>query len=192
MSHRPLTSGEIALAKTVFGDSIDYARVRLHDKRILPPGLQRRHQAVAKGDNVSFPRSAYAADFSFETNAFKQSVFIHELVHVWQHQNRVLSTPREALKETLRHKFNYAKAYPYRLGAHADLTGYGFEQQAAMIQDYFLLTRHGETRSFKNRRIDAPGPELKQKYEIVLAKFLGNPAYARDSMDSRKKRGPSP
>jgi hypothetical protein len=188
MSKRPLTPGEIDLARTVFGGSIDYARVRLHDKRILPFGLQKKHQAVAKGDNISFPRSAYAPDFSAEKDAVKQSVFIHELVHVWQHQNHVLSTPREALKETLKHKFNYSKAYPYRLDAHADLTGYGFEQQAAMIQDYFLLTR-GESKSFKGRRLDAPGPELKQQYEYVLARFLKDPAYARDT---RKRRGPSP
>lgn len=172
---RLLTSGEIALAKTVFGDSIDYARVRLHDRRILPPGFQKRHQAVAKGDHISFPRSAYADDFSVEKDAFKQSVFIHELVHVWQHQNRILSTPQEAAKALLRHKFNYQKAYPYRLDAAPDLLHYGFEQQAAMIQDYFLLTRHNEPRSYKGRRIDAVAPGLREKYEAVLAGFLNNP-----------------
>jgi hypothetical protein len=187
MSRRPLTAGEIALAKTVFGDSIDYAAVRLHDRRILPPIIQHRHQAVAKGNDISFPRSAYAADFSKETDALKQSVFIHELTHVWQHQNGVVSTPRAALKETLKHKFNYLKCYLHSISAEKDLTDYGFEQQAAIVQDYFLLSRHGISASYKNRRgDDAADPELKGRYEKVLARFLENPAYARRPKKARR------
>ena len=190
MAKRPLTAGEIALAKTVFGGSIDYAAVRLHDRRVLPPGIQHKHQAVAKGNDISFPRTAYSDDFSTETNASKQSVFIHELVHVWQHQNNVVSTFREAVKETLKHKFNYGKCYLYKLDAHLDLVQYGFEQQAAMIQDYFLLSRHNETKSFKNRRIDAAQPGLQQKYEAVLKKFLRDPLYAKGARDTRRNRNP--
>ncbi|TAL38095.1 MAG: DUF4157 domain-containing protein [Alphaproteobacteria bacterium] len=188
MSKRPLTPGEIALAKTVFGDSVDYARVRLHDKRILPPGIQHKHQAVAKGSDISFPRDAYAADFSAETNPQKQSVFIHELVHVWQHQNRVLSTPREALKETLKHKFNYSKSYLHRLSPDKDLTRYGFEQQAAIIQDFFLFSRHGIAKSYKGRRLTGESDkDLKQQYEKVLAKFLKDPSYARGLRDQPRR-----
>lgn len=195
MRHRRLTEGEIALAKTVFGDAVDYGRVRLYPRRILPPGLQHRHQAVAVGDRISFPRSAYSADFSKEPDAQKQSVFIHELVHVWQHQNRVLSTPREALRETLKHKFNYARSYPYRLDPARDLTSYGFEQQAAMIQDYFLLTHHGAAASFKNRRIDSgTAQDMLPKYEAVLKNFLQNPRYAArpKSTAAKKPKPPAP
>jgi hypothetical protein len=180
MSKRPLTEGEIALAKTVFGDSIDYAAVRLHDKRILPPLIQKKHQAVAKGNDISFPRDAYAPDFSKETDALKQSVFIHELTHVWQHQNKVVSTPREAVKETLKHKFNYSKCYLYKLDAHADLISYGFEQQAAIVQDYFLLSKHGVALSYKGRRRASENDAtLRAQYEKVLAHFLKDPSYAR-------------
>jgi len=180
MAKRPLTAGEIALAKTVFGDSIDYAAVRLHNRRLLPFGLQEKHQAIAYRSHTSFPRSAYSDDFAKETDPIKQSVFIHELVHVWQHQNRVLSTPKEAVRETLKHKFNYQKSYHYTLSHNRDLTSYGFEQQAAMVQDYFLLTRHGVTASFKHRR--RPGHDLQtlqKDYEAVLKNFLQDPAYAR-------------
>ena len=190
MAKRPLTAGEIALAKTVFGGSIDYASVRLHDRRVLPPGLQDKHQAVAKYNDISFPRSAYSDDFGAEKDAFKQSVFIHELVHVWQHQNRVVSTLREAVKETLKHKFNYGKCYLYKLDANKDLVRYGFEQQAAMIQDYFLLTHHNEAKSYKNRRIDAAQPGLKPKYEAVLKNFLADPRYAKNTMGRHKNRTP--
>ncbi|MDE1152429.1 MAG: hypothetical protein PW788_07825 [Micavibrio sp.] len=183
MSKRPLTAGEIALARAVFGDSVDYAAVRLHNRRILPPLMQHKHQAVANGNNISFPRSSYSEDFATEHDALKQSVFIHEMTHVWQHQNKVVSTPKEALKETLRHKFNYSKAYPYQLGGGRDLIDYGFEQQAALVQDYFLLTRHNTAASFKHRRQDTRTPQdltaLKRDYETVLARFLKNPAYAR-------------
>ncbi|HYD19013.1 MAG TPA: hypothetical protein VEF76_11090 [Patescibacteria group bacterium] len=177
MAKRRLTAGETALAKTVFGDSVDYARVWLHDRRILPFGFQRREQAVAKANHISFPRSAYAEDFSKETDAQKQSVFIHEMTHVWQHQNKVVHTPLAAFKETLRHKFNYQKCYLHRLDPAKDLLGYGFEQQAAIVQDYFLLTRHSVTASFKNRRLECP-EDLLAKYERVLNQFLKDPGYA--------------
>ncbi|MBI1216105.1 MAG: hypothetical protein GC185_09845 [Alphaproteobacteria bacterium] len=192
MSHRPLTAGEIALAKTVFGDSVDYTAVRLHNKRIMPRGLQGSAQPVAVGNNISFPRTAYSEDFSREPVATKQADFIHELTHVWQHQNKVLSTPREAIKETLRHRFNYQAAYPYKLEDGKDLTEYGFEQQAAMVEDYFLLTRHDTTASYKNRRITQGDAEtLRKKHEAVLKNFLENPAYARGLMNRKnKKSGP--
>lgn len=180
MAKRRLTAGEIALAQTLFGDSIDYDAVRLHNRRLLPFGIQEKHQAMAYRSHTSFPRNAYSDDFSKETDAQKQSVFIHELVHVWQHQNRVLSTPREAARETLKHKFHYQQSYHYTLARNSDLTTYGFEQQAAIVQDYFLLTRHGIAQSFKNRR--RPGHNLQtlqENYEAVLKNFLQNPAYAR-------------
>jgi len=193
MAKRRLTAGEIALAKTVFGDSINYDAVRLHNRRLLPFGIQEKHQAMAYRSHTSFPRSAYSSDFSKETDPVKQSVFIHELVHVWQHQNRVLSTPKEAMRETLKHKFNYQKSYHYTLSRQRDLTTYGFEQQAAIVQDYFLLSRHGVDTSFKNRR--RPGHNrqtLRADYEAVLKNFLQNPVYARRTPQpgAGKKRKP--
>lgn len=193
MAKRRLTEGEIALAKSVFGDSVDYGAVWLHDKRILPPGLQHRHQAVANGNHVSFPRTAYSPDFGTETDAKKQSVFIHEMTHVWQHQNKVCNTAWEAAKETLKHKFNYSKAYLHRLDPKKDLTSYGFEQQAAIVQDYFLLTRHAQDASYKNRRLDKPH-DLKERYESVLSNFLKNPKYPcnfKAKKPASKKSGPN-
>ncbi|MCW2756144.1 MAG: hypothetical protein JWQ32_3555 [Marmoricola sp.] len=191
MSKRLLTAGEIALARTMFGDSIDYAAVRLYNRRILPPLIQHKHQAVAHADNISFPRSAYSDDFSRETDAKKQSVFIHELTHVWQHQNGIVSTTKEAIRETLRHKFNYAKCYLYDLNAGKDLTAYNFEQQAAIVQDYFPLTHHGTTQSFKNRRLtQGDAASLKKAYDAVLGNFLKNPGYAQKTC--RKPAPPKP
>lgn len=188
MGKRRLTLGEVALAKTVFGDSIDYDAVRLHNRRLLPLGIQQKHQAMAYRSHTSFPRSAYSDDFSKETDAAKQSVFIHELVHVWQHQNRVLSTPKEAVKETLKHKFNYQQSYHYTLSKNRDLTTYGFEQQAAIVQDYFLLTRHGVQESYKRRRRDGASTQnLQGQYEAVLAKFLKDPTYARRPLRTQRK-----
>ena len=193
MAKRRLTAGEIALARTVFGDSIDYDAVRLHNKRLLPFGIQERHQAMAYRSHTSFPRNAYSDDFSKETDPNKQSVFIHELVHVWQHQNRVLSTPKEAARETLKHKFNYQKSYHYTLMPKRDLTAYGFEQQAAIVQDYFLLSRHGIEQSFKNRRRPGHNPQtLQQNYEAVLKNFLNNPAYARRQPRHERNRNRKP
>ena len=61
---RPLTTGEIALARTVFGDAIDYARVRVrHYKWIF---FQPRRIVMAPMGDLHFhPKgSVYCDDFS--------------------------------------------------------------------------------------------------------------------------------
>lgn len=183
---RRLTPGEVDLAKTVFGDSIDYSAVRVHDHRLMPPGLQEKTCAMALGNELSFPGDTHNADFSQESDIRKQSVFIHEMTHVWQHQNKVVSLPVAWAKEMLRHKFDYAKSYPYALDAAKDLTDYRFEQQAAIVQDYFLLKRYGLILSYKERRQTRADKNL---YESVLARFLKNPAYARRGKN--KENGPA-
>ena len=171
---RQLTSGEIELAKSIFQDNIDYERVKLYRRRIWPNFAQDADRAVAYNNKTSFPGKAYSDDFSKEDNAVKKSVFIHELHHVWQHQNHALSIAKSYFKEMLTHQFNYQKAYLYFLDPNKDLLDYGFEQQAAMVQDYYLLKFHGMTSSYKHRRMnDERDPQkLEALYESVLKTFL--------------------
>ena len=84
---RPLTSGEIELARSVFGDAIDYARVRMVRRRWWP--FQPRNVAMAPTGSIHFhPHSdLWSEDFAGE-NLSKQGIFIHELTHVWQSQRR--------------------------------------------------------------------------------------------------------
>ncbi|MEO0643201.1 MAG: vgr related protein [Pseudomonadota bacterium] len=127
---RALTGGEIAIARTVFGDAINYETVRLRRRKWFP--FQPRRVTMAPNGHIHFhPRgSAYCDDFSSESLA-RQGLLIHELTHVWQVQQRgswylVLN----------RHPFC---RYSYSLKPGQPLTAYGIEQQAMIVQHAFLL-----------------------------------------------------
>ncbi|MBX3595642.1 vgr related protein [Sphingomonas sp.] len=127
---RPLTPGEIALARSVFGDAIDYAAARIaHRKWAF---FQPRRVTMAPMGCIHFhPRGdAYRDDFATAPVAL-QAHLIHELTHVWQHQQGVFLPLR-------RHPFS---RYGYALKPGWTLTRYGIEQQAEIVRHVFLLTR---------------------------------------------------
>ncbi|MEE4289500.1 MAG: vgr related protein, partial [Erythrobacter sp.] len=63
---RTLTPGEVDLARTVFGEAIDYAAVRIRRRKWFP--LQPRGVTMAPRGHVHFHPlgSAYCDDFSRE------------------------------------------------------------------------------------------------------------------------------
>lgn len=84
MAERTLTAGEIEMARTIFGNEIDYSRIRIFDHRWwLGPIDGRPH---APDGNIYYPQG-YSPDFSAIKHIGIQQKFIHELAHVWQHQN---------------------------------------------------------------------------------------------------------
>lgn len=178
MTVRRLTTGEITLAKSVFGDSIDYARVRIHDTRVLPTWLQNPHRAMALLNNLSFPGTSASADFSRETPQ-RQALFIHEMTHVWQHQNRVLSTLLSFIGDRLRNPFSQAAAYRHLLMEQKDLTQYRMEPQACIIQDHFLLSRFNISAAHRDARRNGADEKLLPLYDSILENFKADPGYAR-------------
>nr|MBP8025648.1 type IV secretion protein Rhs [Neisseria sp.] len=80
---RPLHAGEIKLARLVFAESIDYARVRIHRGIAFLPDLP---FALAPNGHIYFPRRHCPDDFS-RAPAHYRVWLIHELTHVWQHQH---------------------------------------------------------------------------------------------------------
>lgn len=157
---RHLTTGEIALARQVFGDSIDYAAVKIHNRPYVP--MQPANSGMTP-DGEIYMRDCYKADYSREDVSWR-GLFIHEMAHVWQYQNKIFHPVVAAGLLQLKHKFNYAAAYDFELNKKKDLTDYGMEQQAAIIQQYYVL---------KQSRVNV------RQYEEVLRRFLGNPSYAR-------------
>ncbi len=77
-----------------------------------------------------------------------QGLFIHELVHVWQHQKGVFLPLK-------RHPFC---TYNYSLKPGWPFKRYGIEQQAEIVRHYFLL---------KNGR-KVPGAPNIERYESIL------------------------
>ena len=132
MAGRALTAGEIAIARSVFGDAIDYAQVRLFRRKWWP--FHPRNAAMAPMGNIYFhPQgSAWSEDFSKEPLG-RQGFFIHEMTHVWQTQ-----TKGRFYLPLMRHPFC---RYDYRLKPGQPFGRYGLEQQAEIVRHKFLADR---------------------------------------------------
>ena len=130
--NRALTCGEIELARSVFGDAIDYARVRLVKGKWWP--FHPRNAAMAPMGNIYFhpDGGVWSEDFSSEPLG-RQGFFIHEMTHVWQTQRSGrFYLPR------MRHPFC---RYAYVLKRGKPFARYGLEQQAEIVADVFLASR---------------------------------------------------
>ena len=129
---RSLTAGEVALARSVFGNSIDYGRVRLVRRKWWP--FQPKNSAMAPMGNIYFhpEGSAWSDDFSKE-KLLRQAFFIHEMTHVWQAQAK-----GRFYLPLMRHPFC---RYRYRLNPDKPFNLYGLEQQAEIVAHRFLADR---------------------------------------------------
>lgn len=132
MSSRSLTEAEIGLARSMFADAIDYSRVKIIARKWWP--FQPRQVAMAPDGNLwlSPKGDLFCEDFC-ERPLERQGLFIHEMTHVWQHQQGINLILR-------RHPFC---RYDYALKPGWTLRQYGLEQQAEIVRHAFLL-REGE------------------------------------------------
>lgn len=124
---RQLTEGEIALARSVFGDSL-----KLDGVQLKTAWWVLKHYAVSPNGNIYFHPADWVTDFS-QCALGKQSWLIHELTHVWQLQQG-LKVVRGAIIN---------RRYDYVLEAGKSFFNYGIEQQARMVQDYFVRRHRG-------------------------------------------------
>ena len=125
---RHLTDGEVRLARSVFGDSL-----RLDDIQLKTAWWVLKHYAVSPNGHIYFHPADWIEDFS-QANLSKQSWLIHELTHVWQLQ-KGLKVVRGALID---------RRYDYVLKTNKHFFKYGIEQQARMVQDYFIRRQRGQ------------------------------------------------
>ena len=129
---RALTPGEIELARSVFGDAVDYGRVRMVRRKWWP--FQPKGVVMAPTGNIHFhPASTlWSDDFSREWLSL-QGLFIHEMTHVWQAQTR-----GRFYLPLMRHPFC---RYSYQLVEGRPFGRYGLEQQAEIVRHRFLADR---------------------------------------------------
>lgn len=167
---RVLTENEIAMASLLFGDAIDYSRVRIHGRRYLP--FQPKNCCMTPNGSMYFHRSCFLADYA-RADPGAIHWFMHEMVHVWQHQ---LGYPVR-----LRGAFRIGLAYHYSLREGATLADYNMEAQGDLLADYFVLKFLRRPCAMRQERYR----DSLALYERVLASFLDNPA---DSGNLR--RGP--
>ena len=128
MIDRPLTHKERDLVASVFGRAIDCDPVRIRLKKWWP--FQPRNVVMAPLGHMHFHPDGphYREDFG-EASLESQGLFIHEMVHVWQHQSGIFLPLR-------RHPFC---RYTYALKPGLPFHRYGLEQQAEIVRHWFLI-----------------------------------------------------
>jgi hypothetical protein len=132
MERRSLTPGEIEMARSTFGGSIDYSKVEMVRGKWWP--FQPRNAAMAPNGNIYFHPHAggWSEDFSKE-GLSRQGFFIHEMTHVWQAQKGgTLYLP------LMRHPFC---RYGYVIKPGKPFGRYGLEQQAEIVRHRYLAYR---------------------------------------------------
>lgn len=129
MTSRSLTDGEIALAQTVYKSEIKYEKVMIFNEKWA--FFQPRDRAMAPNGNIYFApgNTEYSFDFS-SADIHAKATFIHELAHVWQHQNGVNVIAKGAINRN----YDYLP-----LTIDSRFENFGIEQQAQIIRDYFYL-----------------------------------------------------
>jgi len=124
---RGLTAGELEAAESMFGQGMDWGRVRIWNKKYpLHFGFQKNDMAISpNGGDIYFGPAAYMDDFSVSPG--NMSFLVHELGHVWQVQNGFgLTFPPRG--------YNYAPVLA-RGGGWAQMTTEG---QAEVVGDLYL------------------------------------------------------
>ncbi len=131
---RPLSRGEIALARSVFGEAVRLDRVRVR-------GGGFGQFAVTVGSSLLLPPHLAQADFS-QAGVEAQALLVHELVHVWQFQTRPLWTLASWAATVLRGGYGAGlPGYRYAVPV-ATFAALNLEQQASVVEHAFLLGRN--------------------------------------------------
>lgn len=147
-SGRRLTANETALVRSVFGDAINLEKVRIHNRKWW--WLQPRAITMAPDGHLWFhPKNNLFCDDFCDRDVALQGLFLHEMVHVWQHQSGIFLPLR-------RHPFC---RYDYSLKPGWTLRQYGLEQQAEIVRHVFLLRNN----------VKVPGAPPLAQYDGVLA-----------------------
>ncbi|MCE0798872.1 type IV secretion protein Rhs [Buttiauxella sp. A2-C1_F] len=166
---RLLTVGEINLASSVYGFSIHYNKVWIHLDSYLPFNLQNPQQAMSPNGEMWFLEAKYQNDFSRSPGPSFKHLFLHEMMHVWQHQRGMWVRTRGLM--------SWAADYTYSLDK-PNLLDYGLEQQASIVSDFWLLKHYGffghsNLYDYRDYNPAEPIKDLIAKYEKVLGKFPG-------------------
>lgn len=130
-----LNEKELTILQSVFGNSIDYSKVKIYSG-----GIWSYKSTRTVGNSIYFQE-----DYEFEKYrdlTYIRSILIHEFVHIWQYQNFGWKYAFGSLFDQLISFIFTGErngAYRYTLEENKKLIDYGFEQQAQIIQDYWLI-----------------------------------------------------
>ncbi len=132
---RALETHERHLAESVFNNSIDYKRIWIDNKAVLGP--KQFKFAYVSFNTINFYES------------MSSSIFIHELVHIWQYQKLGSIYLYEALKaQRSKDKYDYGgvEGLYAAMQKKRRFLDFNFEQQGDIIEDGFRLrAKEGQT-----------------------------------------------
>jgi hypothetical protein len=144
---RPMTGAEIAAARTVFGNKINYSQVRVDEFSFLNTWVFGFWVAFMTWHTVNWPRGS-----SFTTDP---GTFIHELTHVWQMERRgtqyIAQAPYQGgtgggyIYAVSRNPFHAGNG-PFLNNARAQgrtVWDFNLEQQAEICRHYFMRNQAG-------------------------------------------------
>jgi hypothetical protein len=159
---RPLTQAEKNFATQIHGETIDVTRIRVRNgaligkttiKRQKRPRLTCRERIVPEPtsdivtvspaaavlyNDVFFAKDWYEKDFlpnyPEAMSLVHAMLFAHEMVHVWQWQNRE-STNYTPLKSASEH-VRTDDPYLFDINTSTKFLDYGYEQQASIVEEY--------------------------------------------------------
>lgn len=148
------------MASLLFGDAIDYRRVRIHGRRYMP--FQPTNCAMTPNGSMYFHQSCFLPDY---TRGDPPAIhwFIHEMTHVWQFQLGYAVRLRGAVRLGL--------PYSYDLASGKTLADFNMEAQGDLLADYFALKHLSYPMVVRQQRYVGSLP----LYEEVLAGFLDDP-----------------
>ena len=142
---RGLYDWEKELARSVFKDSIQYAKVRIDEYALIGP---RRYRLCYVSVNT--------------INAWgkmENSLLIHELTHVWQYQHFGLAyIPRALRAQHSKTGYNYGgiKQLKKYKDQGKSIFAFNLEQQADIVSDYYRLRERGTPRWGNAQYSDLP------------------------------------
>ena len=132
---RAMTDDEIKLAKTVFGNSINYNLIRIDEYAILGPSFSGREYV------------------SFHTingwGKIDPGTLIHELTHVWQYEKMgAMYMPRALHGNSKPGFYDYGGVPALIANAGKGMDAFNPEQQGDIMEDYYRIinnipTKHG-------------------------------------------------
>jgi len=147
------------MMRLLFGESIDYGRVRIHARRYMP--FQPKNCCMTPNGSMYFHRSCFLPDYT-RGDPLAVHWFVHEMVHVWQFQLGYAVRLRGAVRIGL--------PYHYDLIPGKSLADYNMEAQGDLLADYFVLKHMKAPGSMRQKRYAKCLP----LYDQVLAGFLTN------------------
>ena len=156
---RKLYPRELDAVDPFVGDIIDLNEVRISDKSLV--GRELGEHGVA----ITVENTIYGNNMS---NGF----LIHELVHVWQYKNELLSPVKAGLWQLAitaigrRDKFYEYSVKPKR----KSFRDYNFEQQAAIVRDAYLVLVEKKP-PIRNEDYESGDPLPEELYHLFMYEF---------------------